>query len=47
MSKAHLKVQNMQDLYLQRTMVENLFISEFMPGAPGEYGQQDNLPYSS
>lgn len=27
----------MRDLYLQRTMVENLFISEFMPDAPGEY----------
>lgn len=37
MPKARLKVQNIKDLYLQRTMVENLFVSEFMPSAPGEY----------
>lgn len=37
MSKAHLKLQNKGNLFLRSTQVENLFINEFMPGAPGEY----------
>ena len=37
MARAYLKLSNRDDLYLQDTRVENLFISEFMPGAPEGY----------
>lgn len=37
MPRAHLRLQNNKDPYLQKTQVENLFIYEFMPSAPGEY----------
>lgn len=37
MAKVLLKLANSKDLYLQKTSVENLFIDEFLPGAPGEY----------
>lgn len=37
MSKALLKLAKEKDPYLQKTAVENLFIYEFLPTAPGEY----------
>ncbi len=37
MAKAYMKLANREDLYLQDTRVENLFIAEFLPGAPEGY----------
>lgn len=37
MPKAYLKLSNRHDLYLRETSVENLFIGEFLPTAPGDY----------
>lgn len=37
MPRALLKSAKVRDLYLQKTEVENLFITEFLPTAPGEY----------
>lgn len=37
MAKATLKIRNRKDPYLRDTMVENLFIYEFLPSAPGEF----------
>lgn len=37
MPKAQLRISNNKDPYLQRTSVENLFLREFLPTAPGEY----------
>lgn len=37
MPRALLKTAKVKDLYLQKTEVENLFIYEFLPSAPGEY----------
>ena len=37
MPRAKLKMANNQDPYLQKTSVENLFLHEFLPTAPGEY----------
>lgn len=37
MPKAQLRMANIQDPYLQKTSVENLFLHEFLPTAPGEY----------
>lgn len=37
MPRAILKTTKVKDLYLQKTEVENLFVYEFLPSAPGEY----------
>lgn len=37
MPRALLKTAKVKNLYLQKTEVENLFINEFLPTAPGEY----------
>ena len=37
MSKASLKIENKKDVFLHSTEVENIFINEFMPAAPGDY----------
>ena len=37
MARAHLKIANKKDIYLCSTEIENLFINEFMPAAPGDY----------
>lgn len=37
MSQACLKIANRKDFYLQETRVENLFIAEYLPDAPGEF----------
>ena len=37
MAKANLKLSKREDLYLQDTRVENLFISEYLPSAPEGY----------
>ena len=37
MGKIKLSLDKRRDIFLHRTKVENLFISEFLPDAPGEY----------
>ena len=37
MGKIKLSLDKRRDIFLHRTKVENLFISEFLPEAPGEY----------
>ena len=37
MSKTKLKIAERNDIFLYMTRVENLFINEFLPNAPGEY----------
>lgn len=37
MAKAKLKIEEEKDIFLHTTKVENLFINEFLPGAPGDY----------
>lgn len=37
MSRIKLKHTDREDLFLYTTDVENLFINEFLPGAPGDY----------
>ena len=37
MARAYMKLLNRDDLYLQDTRVENLFITEFLPAAPEGY----------
>lgn len=37
MAKVKLSIDNRRDIFLHNTKVENLFISEYMPDAPGDY----------
>ena len=37
MAKVKLSIDKGKDIFLHRTKVENLFISEYLPDAPGEY----------
>lgn len=37
MAKAKLKIEKEKDIFLHTTKVENLFINEFLPAAPGDY----------
>lgn len=37
MAKTKFKIADRKDIFLYMTMVENLFINEFLPSAPGEY----------
>lgn len=37
MSKAIVRIENNSDIYLRETGIENLFISEYLPAAPGDY----------
>ena len=37
MAKVRLSLENKKDIFLYSTEIENLFISEFLPEAPGEY----------
>ena len=37
MAKLSLKLEDRKDIFLYMTRIENLFISEFLPDAPGEY----------
>ncbi|NLY87328.1 MAG: DnaD domain protein [Clostridiales bacterium] len=37
MAKTKLKIGEEKDIFLHTTKVENLFINEFLPGAPGDY----------
>lgn len=37
MAKVRLSIDNRRDIFLHNTKVENLFISEYMPDAPGDY----------
>ena len=37
MAKVRMKVDKGSDIFLHRTKVENLFISEYLPDAPGDY----------
>lgn len=37
MTKAKLRIEKTKDLYLSETHVENIFINELLPVAPGEY----------
>ena len=37
MAKTKFKIADRKDIFLYMTLVENLFINEFLPSAPGEY----------
>ena len=37
MAKIKLTTEDRKDLFLYKTRVENLFINEFLPNAPGDY----------
>ena len=37
MTKVKLSVDRGKDIFLHRTKIENLFISEYLPDAPGDY----------
>ena len=37
MAKTRFKIAERKDIFLYMTRVDNLFINEFLPGAPGEY----------
>ena len=37
MAKTKLSIDRGRDIFLHRTKVENLFISEYLPDAPGDY----------
>ena len=37
MAKVKMSIDKGRDIFLHRTRVENLFISEYLPDAPGDY----------
>ena len=37
MAKSRLTLEETKDLFLYSTEIENLFINEFLPAAPGDY----------
>lgn len=37
MAKIRLSIEDRKDIFLYKTRIENLFISEFLPDAPGDY----------
>ena len=37
MTKVRLSIDKGKDIFLHRTKIENLFISEYLPDAPGDY----------